>query len=211
MRFAYPVMLDVTDRLVVIIGGGAVAVRKVKTLLDAGATRVRVVAPAFHEQMPAAVERVGQAYRPEHLEGAELAFAVTDSAEMNDRIVRDARSRRVPVNRGDEGEVAGDFVVPASFQSGEVVVGVAAGSPALAVVIRDKLRREVDERHVAMANQMRDLRPIIRNQPALPPARRAMLFRDLATEEAFATLAESGAVGLRAWISSRYPEVDWSV
>ena len=37
MRFAYPLMLDVSDRLIVIIGGGAVAARKAATLLECGA------------------------------------------------------------------------------------------------------------------------------------------------------------------------------
>src|SRR5438874_11292581 len=47
VRCAYPLMLDLRDRLVVIVGGGAVAARKARGLLDAGATRVRVISPTF--------------------------------------------------------------------------------------------------------------------------------------------------------------------
>ena len=52
-RHAYPLMLDVTDRLVVVVGGGAVAARKVAGLLAAGARRVRVVAPRLHPDLEA--------------------------------------------------------------------------------------------------------------------------------------------------------------
>ena len=106
MPHAYPLMLDVTGRLVVIVGGGPVAVRKVKGLLDAGATRVRVVAPECHASMPAGVERVVAAYDAPHLDGASLVFASTDSADVNDRVARDAAERGIWVNRSDDGGVA---------------------------------------------------------------------------------------------------------
>jgi precorrin-2 dehydrogenase/sirohydrochlorin ferrochelatase len=204
-------MLDVTDRPVVIIGGGAVAVRKVTALLQAGATRVRVVAPAIDGDLPADAERVQEAYRAEHLDGAGLVFALTDSTEVNDAVVRDARARGVLVNRGDDGgDVPADFINPASAQVGQVILSVAAGSPALGVVIRDDLEQRLDRRHVAMAEEMVGLRPFIRRQEAVTPQRRAMIFRDLATAEALDTLQLGGSAGLRKWISGRYPEVKWT-
>src|SRR6188472_3298338 len=98
-------MLDVTDRLVVIVGGGAVAVRKVKGLLEAGATRVRIVSPAFHDEMPDApgVERVHGTFEPGHLDGASLVFAVTSLAKVNERVTDEAKARGIWVNRSDEG------------------------------------------------------------------------------------------------------------
>ena len=94
VRHAYPIMLDVTDRLVVIVGGGAVAVRKAAGVIEAGATpgcvRRRRLTPA----MPEAVERVEAPYEPRHLDGAGLVFAATDLPAVNDAVVRDARARR---------------------------------------------------------------------------------------------------------------------
>ena len=55
MRHAYPLLLDVTDRPVVIIGGGGVASRKAEGLLEAGATRIRMVAPSFSMKSGASV------------------------------------------------------------------------------------------------------------------------------------------------------------
>src|SRR5438067_13609267 len=101
MPHNYPLLLEVGDREIVIVGGGEVAVRKAIGLIDAGATRVRVVAPQVHERMPAQVQRVAQAYRPEHLRGASLVFAATDDRKANDAIVRDARELGIVVWRAD--------------------------------------------------------------------------------------------------------------
>ena len=205
MRFTYPVMLDVTERLVVIIGGGAVAVRKANALAECGATRIRVVATAISPGMPPFVESVSERYEPRHLDGAELVFAATDAAEVNEQVVREARQRRILVNRADEGDAGGDFVTPARFQEGEVIVSVTAGSPALAVAIRDDVARRIDRRHMKMAHAMQTLRPLIRDR--VPADRRGAIFRDLAGAEALGVIERDGEAGLREWIASKYAEL----
>src|SRR5436190_18702570 len=101
VRSAYPLMLDLSNRLVVIVGGGAVAARKARGLFEAGAKRVRVISPTFSAEMPAQLERVEHEYDPQWIEGATLVFAATDNTEVNDRIVRDARRLGIFVNRAD--------------------------------------------------------------------------------------------------------------
>jgi siroheme synthase-like protein len=206
VRFAYPLMLDVSDRLIVIVGGGAVAARKAATLLETGATRIRIVAPQFDPQMSKRVQCISEPYQPHHLDGAQLVFAATDSPATNEQVVRDARSRGVLVNRADEAEPCGDFVTPARFCQGEVIVSVTAGSPALAVAIRDDLARRLDRRHAKMAHAMQTLRPLIRDS-ALDSQRRATIFRDLASEEALETLAAGGMDQLRRWLAGRHPDL----
>ena len=205
VRFAYPLMLDVTGRLVVVVGGGAVAVRKVTGLLEAGAGCVRIVSPEVDPEMPQGVERIHEPYDPRHLEGATLVFAATDSAAVNERVVRDARAAGALVNRADDPE-SSDCITPAKFQQGEVIVTVSAGSPALAVAIRDDLARRMDARHLKMALSMTVLRPVILSR--VPEAqRRHAIFRELAGEEALAVLERSGDDGLREWLAQRYPEL----
>jgi precorrin-2 dehydrogenase / sirohydrochlorin ferrochelatase len=94
-------MLDLCDRLVVIVGGGSVAARKAAGVLAAGAERVRAVAPVFAAGFPAGVERIEEPFREEHLEGAGLVFAATDSGEVNEAVVLAARRRGLWVNRAD--------------------------------------------------------------------------------------------------------------
>lgn len=195
-------MLDVTDRPVVIVGGGAVAVRKVKGLLDAGATRVRVVAPRFHAQMPERIERVIGVYEAHHLDGAQLVFAATDSPAVNAQVARDAADRGIWVSRGDEGG-QGDFAAPAKWVDGGVIVTVSTGSAALSAAIRDDLAAKLDRRHVKLADAMKTLRSAVRNAEP-DPRRRAAIFRELVSEEALAVVEIDGVDGLRQWILSRH-------
>jgi len=206
VRHAYPMMLDVTDRLVVIVGGGAVAARKARGVLEAGGTRVRCVSPVFDAAMPEAVERVAAPYDAAHLDGAGLVFAATDLTAVNDAVVRDARSRGVLVNRADfDDDQPGDFAVPAKLREGPVVVGVATGgSPALGVLVRDGLRERWDPRWSRMAEVMLGLRRSLIERLDNPQVRRDAL-RDLATDEALDVLDAGGAEAVIQWLLARHP------
>jgi precorrin-2 dehydrogenase/sirohydrochlorin ferrochelatase len=207
VRHAYPILLDVTDRPVVIVGGGPVAVRKAKGVLEAGATRVRVVSPTIDAAMPPEVERVEASYEPAHLEGAGLVFAATDLPAVNDSVVRDARARGVLVSRADAAdESAGDFTVPAHWRSGPATLAVSAGgSPALAVTIRDGLLAHWDDRWTRMAELMLVFRSQFRAAPDIGPATRREIYRDLAGEEALDVLAREGVEGVIDWLRRKYP------
>ena len=200
-------MLDVTDRLVVIVGGGPVAARKAAGVLEAGATRVRCVAPAFDPGVPESVERVEETYEPRHLDGAGLVFAATDLPAVNDAVVRDARARGVLATRADsDDEDPGDFTVPARWRSGPVTLAVATGgSPALAVTIRDGLASRWDERWTRMADLMLIVRTRFRSVPSFTPALRRAVFKDLASEEALDVLGRAGVEGLIEWVKGRHP------
>jgi siroheme synthase-like protein len=208
VRFAYPVYLDLTDRLVVIIGGGKVAARKAAGLIAGGAKTVRVVAPQVTADMPPSVEIIAEPYAARHLDDAALVFAATSDATVNAAIVRDARQRSIPVNRADaaDDEAEGDFTVPALHRAGALAVAVsAAGAPALAARVRDEIERMLDPRWQKLADATRTLRPeIIARIPEISRRREAL--HDLATEDAARAAMES-EMALRRWLASRYPEL----
>jgi precorrin-2 dehydrogenase/sirohydrochlorin ferrochelatase len=204
VRCAYPMMLDVSSRPVVIIGGGTVAARKAKGLLEAGATRVSVVAPDICGAMPDGVERIPAPYDRRYLTGAGLVFAATDDAGVNAAIVRDAHALGILVNRADaDDEAPGNFSTPAVIRAGDLVVTVSAGgSPALAAAVRDALKTHVSPKWVAMSAAMQELRPRIHAAGA-PIEERRRAFRDLATDEAMDVLATGGVDALWDWLAHR--------
>jgi siroheme synthase-like protein len=210
MAHNYPLMLDVADRLVVIVGGGNVAVRKARGLIECGATRVCCVSPKFDPRIPEAVERIEGRYEPRYLDGAALAFAATDDPAVNAAVVRDGRARGVLVNRADatdDGE-PGDFATPAKFVDGAVTVTVSAGgSPALAALIRDGMNARWDARWTQMAEAMQTIRPLVLAHADLAPRRRQQIFHELATEESLTLVAERGVDGVRSWLLERFPEL----
>lgn len=197
-------LVDVSERLVVIIGGGAVAVRKAKGLIAAGAKRIRCVALEFDASMPGGIQRIEEAFAPRHLDGANLVFAVTDSPAVNDAVVQEAHRRGLLVNRADvDDEQPGDFSTPAIWKTDAMLVAVSAGgSAALAAKIRDDLAGKIDPNHVKLAEAMQEIRPMIRQRVA-DIARRRELFRELVGEEAMRIVADGGTHAFKKWAEGK--------
>lgn len=142
----YPVYLDLGGRLAVVVGGGAVATRKVRTLVDYGA-RVLVVAPepvAEIEQLAAedviALKRRG--YVRGDLDDAFLVVCATDSEEVNRAVYVEAEQRGCLVNVVDVPELC-NFIVPSIVRRGQLQLAISTGGAAPAVAKR--LRRHVEE------------------------------------------------------------------
>jgi siroheme synthase-like protein len=151
----YPVFLDLAGRPCVVIGGGAVAERKVEGLVAAGA-EVAVVSPeltAALAELAAAgrIRHVPRGYRRGDLAGFQLAFVATDDRGVNALVASEGHGRGVPVNAADDPEHC-DFILPAVLRRGGVVIAVGTGgaSPALAAVIRDEIARQITEEHAAL-------------------------------------------------------------
>lgn len=190
-------MLDVATRPILIVGGGAVAARKVGGLLAAGATKIRVVSPRFIADFPAGPQLLVTVFKPEHLNGMQIVFAATDHPEVNSEVVREAQSRGLLACRADgEDDQPGDFATPATFRDGALTVTVStAGNPALSAKVRDRLAKTIDRRWINLADAMAELRPrILREYP--DPARRREMFRALAEEESLDILNREGLDGL---------------
>jgi uroporphyrin-III C-methyltransferase/precorrin-2 dehydrogenase/sirohydrochlorin ferrochelatase len=97
----YPLLLDLTGRRAVVVGGGLVALRRARGLLDAGAL-VHVVAPHVLPELASldvAVHR--REYADGDLAGAWLAHACTDAPTVNAAVAAEAERLRVPCVRAD--------------------------------------------------------------------------------------------------------------
>ena len=137
----YPVVLRLTGRRCVVIGGGEVARRKVSGLLAAGA-RIQVVAPHLHPELLAmpGIELTCRSFLPDDLRGAFLVFAATNDRCVNAAVAAAARQQGVLVNIADDPEES-DFHLPAILSRGDLLVAVSSGggSPAFAARLRDQL------------------------------------------------------------------------
>jgi len=133
----YPIFLDLRDKPVVVVGGGKVAVRKAKGLLEAGA-KVTLISPDLVEDLPVFWKK--RRYRKGDLRGAVLAFAATDQRGVNGRVAEEGKSLGVFVNIADALEEC-DFIVPARVCRGSLQVAVSTGgeSPGLARDLRKQL------------------------------------------------------------------------
>ena len=140
----FPINLDITEKAVVVVGGGVVAARKCAALLDAGA-RVTVIAPCLDSSLEGLLREgrlrhEARQYRPGDLTGAFLAFAATDDPAINRAVADEAASRLVLADIADAPEL-GSFSLPAVMKRGDLRIAVSTGgkSPALARLIRREL------------------------------------------------------------------------
>lgn len=141
----YPLFLNLKGRPVVVIGGGAVAERKIATLLKAGAA-ITVISPALTSRLvrwktEKRINALRRPYRRGDLGRAALVFAATGRPAVNEAVAREAKRKRIPFNLADRTASDG-FIVPAVFSSGGMTIAVSSGgkSPALAKQIRNYLK-----------------------------------------------------------------------
>lgn len=161
--FRLPLMLDGAAVTVLVVGGGAVAARKVASLRDGGA-RVRVRAPAIVPELAtraAADEHLlieRGTYDDAAIGGASVVVAATDDRALNARIAADAsRLHRLAVVADDP--VRGNAIMPAVHRNGELVVAVSTGGvPGASVRVRDALARWLDDRYAAAIRDLAHLR-----------------------------------------------------
>lgn len=140
----YPVVLRLSGRPVLVVGGGAVALRKARGLLDAGAV-VTAVAPEFVDgfatlDVDGDVTVIRRPYRRPDLEGQLLVIAATNDPAVQQQIFADCERAGVWANAADDPERC-SFILPAITRRGPVIVAVSTQgrSPALAVQLRDRI------------------------------------------------------------------------
>jgi siroheme synthase-like protein len=159
----YPIYIDIEDRAVLIVGGGAVCARKAETMMRYGG-RVTIVSPEITDEI-AAWERDGaltvkrKKYDEADLEGASMVIASTDDQCVNARVARDCRRRRVPVNVVDVTHLC-EFIVPAIIEKGSIQIAISTGgkSPALGRTLKEDLQRTIGPEYAEVNDLLGTLR-----------------------------------------------------
>jgi uroporphyrin-III C-methyltransferase / precorrin-2 dehydrogenase / sirohydrochlorin ferrochelatase len=136
----YLLGLRLEGRLAVVVGGGAVASRRIPALLDAGA-QILLVSPkatASLEDLAAAgrIRWAARNYSPGDCAGAWLVCACTDRPQVNTAVAAAAESQQTWCVRADDAGASAAWT-PATGQAGDVRVGVLSGDPRRSAAIRD--------------------------------------------------------------------------
>jgi precorrin-2 dehydrogenase / sirohydrochlorin ferrochelatase len=169
----YSVALDMTGRFTVVIGGGTVAERKVKGLLEAGAV-VKVVSPCLTVQLArwvtkGRISHVARNYTPGDLAGYELVFVATSDPRVNAAIFHEGKKRGLWVNTADDPAHC-DFILPSVLRRGELTIAVSTGgnSPALSKAIREELETYFTGDYDALTKVVTAVRKELRQRSLVP-------------------------------------------
>lgn len=162
----FPMFIELKNRRCLVVGGGRIALHKVKVLAEFGAA-VTVTAPEILpeiREMPDIVCRE-KTFEPADLDGQELAVAATDDAELNSRISQACRRAGIPVNAVDQAQDC-DFIFPAYLKEGEVVAAFSSGgqSPVLAQYLKAQMRPVMTPLLGELAECLGEIRELVRRR-----------------------------------------------
>ena len=165
----YPIFLNINGRKCVVIGGGQVALRKVKALLEHGAD-IWVISPDICPELSDLansnkLQVSRRDYRTGDLEGSFLALVATSDHDINNKVSEEAKEKKVLVNVVDDPDIS-DFIVPSNVCRGDVNIAISTGgkSPALARKIRTRLEEDFDDEYASLALLIEEVRTEVKRQ-----------------------------------------------
>ncbi len=151
------------------VGGGQVAFRKVKMLLDCGAS-VTVISPVLHQGLSELADKksiqvIRRSYKPGDLKGAFIAIAATDTKQTNRKVAKEAGRVGALVNVVDDPEPS-DFIVPALLRRGDLAIAISTGgmSPALAKKVRTRLEESFGKEYALLVSLVEEVRSALKRE-----------------------------------------------
>ncbi len=184
-----PLHLDLRGRSCLVVGGGALALRKIELLLRTGA-KVSVVAKAARAGVRTlaaeeALELQERTYAPTDVRGRWLVVAATDDAAVNAQVFADCEAAGIFANTVDSPQLC-SAIFPAIIDRGPVQASISTGgrSPTLARTLRGWLEVRLPQGLGALANFAAERRA--RVKAALPNVRQRRKFWDLVLSGAVA-------------------------
>ncbi|MCB7303019.1 bifunctional precorrin-2 dehydrogenase/sirohydrochlorin ferrochelatase [Bariatricus massiliensis] len=152
-KMYFPMFVDLSDKRIVIVGGGNVAARRVETLLRF-ATDITVVAPQISRRLQelgraGSIRCAYRAYDRADIREADMVLAATDSGEVNRGVWEDCREeerqsgRRILFNSASDKGMC-DFYFPAVVETDGVMIGInsAGRNPAKVKQVRQRIQEE---------------------------------------------------------------------
>jgi precorrin-2 dehydrogenase/sirohydrochlorin ferrochelatase len=190
MNLLYPIFLDVTGRRCLVVGGGIVAERKVRALIECGAHAI-LVAPKITPGIKSLasekrIEHTKDEFAPSHLDGMFLVIAATDNEAVNQNVFEEANRKGIPCNVVDRPETS-SFHVPTQLQRGHLKIAISTNgkSPGFARQIRTWLESLVGEGFSEALEFLSQARELVKERYPDAPERRMEAMKELAESEAF--------------------------
>jgi precorrin-2 dehydrogenase/sirohydrochlorin ferrochelatase len=175
----YPVHLDINNRNVLVVGGGGVGTRKVRTLLACGArvTVVSLEASRRLRELATAGEIVleERSYQSDDLSGMFLVIGATNDEKLNRQISGDADRLNTLCNIADRPEVC-NFILPSIVHRDDLVITISTSgkSPALAKKLRKALENQFGEEYGTLLRLMGAIRKKLLRQAHEPEAHKPL-------------------------------------
>lgn len=172
----YPVFMDLKDQPCLMVGGGEVALRKIRLMRSAGA-KITVIAPHISESLLTEfgdqIKIVQRSFADDDIGNYRLITAATNDESVNRRVSELAQARNIPVNVVDQPELC-SFITPSIVDRSPVVVAISTGggAPVLARMLRSKLESFIPASYGRLAAVMHKFRDRAKQQFTSEASRR---------------------------------------
>ena len=126
---------------VLIVGGGKVALRRAKLLIDSGINKIDLISPEFDigfDTLKTTLLCQKTNYFQQDLSQYTLILACTNITEVNDMVEQDAKESRVLFNRADNRELS-DFYIPSTIRRGDIIISISSGVPSFSKKIKNNI------------------------------------------------------------------------
>jgi siroheme synthase-like protein len=171
----FPAFLKLTNRRVLVVGGGTIAEQKIPGLLEAGA-HIHVVSPKLSPQLAQRVRNrqidwSPKAFEPTDLDGAFLVIAATSLRDLNAQVYREADLRNILCNAVDDIDHC-HFYYGSIVQRGDLQIAISTNgkSPALAQRLRKELEEQFGPEYEYWLDWLGAARETLRAQSTNPEA-----------------------------------------
>ncbi len=163
----YPMMINISDKMILVVGGGEVAYRKVEKLLEFQG-KVRVLSPDIIENFKELKEKYNEnlsfiydRYNKKYIEETFMVIGATSSREVNKQIAEDCKSLNILCNIVDDRD-ASDFITPSIINNDNLTISISTmGSfPYLSKKIRmdmEKNYKKIDKEYLDTLEEIRHL------------------------------------------------------
>lgn len=206
-----PIFCRLDNKLVLLVGGGEVAERKARLLLDAGA-QLTIVAPELDPELAelaanGSIEWLASEFVPEQLAGKWLVVAATDRREVNALVYQSANQARIFANVVDDPKRS-SFIMPSIIDRSPLMVAISSGgkAPVLARLLREKLEALLPQHLGAMATFAGSLRERVKARFASMGERRRFWERLLGADRLGQALARGDSASANQLADSLFAD-----
>ncbi len=161
-----PLLFNLTNKKVLVVGGGMVGARRIQTILDNQGEVICVslmISKAIKEIKSQKLHLFEEKYNESQLNGIDLVVAATNCKDINQKIKKDCKRKKIICNRSDDPDDS-DFIFPSVCRRGDLSISVCTegASPFLTKEIMSEIKEMYDEEYIERLELLRESRKIIR-------------------------------------------------
>lgn len=159
----FPVLLNLTNKKILLVGGGAISLFKYNKVIEYNPQKLTVVSkkfdPEFNEKKPTFVEFIERAFCMDDLNAADLVIVAVDDLVLQQDIYDKCQVLKIPCNCVDELKRC-DFIFPATIKRGHIVIAISSSGkvPGFSVSLKEYLSEHIPVDIEDKLSELLDLR-----------------------------------------------------